>query len=91
MAPCERSSVVYRTDYHWQISRPSGTLFVVAARRRVAKVGRRRIVKDPVRLSVDYERPDIEALETIATERQTSIASIIRQAVRDYIRRERGR
>jgi len=48
--------------------------------------GRRRIVKDPVRLSVDYERPDFEALVAIADERGTSIASIIREAVRAYLR-----
>jgi len=48
-------------------------------------------VKDPVRLSVDYEREDFDALEALATERQSSVASIIRQAVRDYINRVRGK
>lgn len=48
-------------------------------------------MNDPVRLSVDYERKDFEALEALATERQTSVASIIRQAVRDYIGRVRGK
>jgi predicted DNA-binding ribbon-helix-helix protein len=44
-----------------------------------------------VRLSVDYEREDFDVLESIARSRQTSVASIIRQAVRDYIRRVRGK
>ena len=63
----------------------------VAARRKTGRGGRRRIVLDPVRLSVDYEREDFDALEEIARERQTSVASIIRQAVREYARRVRGR
>ena len=64
----------------------------VAAKKKSSKrAGRRRIVKDPVRLSVDYERDDFDALETIATARQTSVASIVRQAVRDYIVRTRGK
>jgi len=44
-----------------------------------------------VRLSVDYEREDFDTLEEIARERQTSVASIIRQAVREYARRVRGK
>jgi hypothetical protein len=40
---------------------------------------------------VDYERADFEALEAMARERQNSIASLIRQAVRDYVRRQRGK
>ena len=64
----------------------------VAAKKKSSKrAGRRRIVKDPVRLSVDYERDDFDALEAIATEKQTSVASIVRQAVRDYIVRTRGK
>jgi predicted DNA-binding ribbon-helix-helix protein len=65
---------------------------VVAARKRaIGRGGRRRIVRDPVRLSVDYEREDFDELEAIARDRQTSVASIIRQAVRDYIGRVRGK
>jgi Ribbon-helix-helix protein, copG family len=40
---------------------------------------------------VDYEREDFDELEAIARDRQTSVASIIRQAVRDYIGRVRGK
>lgn len=53
--------------------------------------GRRRILKDPVRLTVDYERRDFEALEAIAEERGVSIASVVREAVRTYLRPERRR
>ncbi len=49
--------------------------------------GRRRIVKDPVRLSVDYERTDCETLEEIADERGVSVANVIRTAVRAYLKR----
>jgi predicted DNA-binding ribbon-helix-helix protein len=44
-------------------------------------------VEDPVRLSVDYERRDIEALEEIARERGVSIASLVRKAVSAYLKR----
>jgi hypothetical protein len=63
----------------------------MAAKQRGKRPGRRRIVKEPVRLSVDYEREDFEALEAIATERQTSVASIVRQAAREFVKRERGK
>jgi len=53
--------------------------------------GRRKIVKDPVRLTVDHERADFELLEAIADERGTSIASVVREAVRAYVRRRRAR
>jgi len=53
--------------------------------------GRRRIVKDPVRLTVDYERVDFEGLEAIADERGVSLASIVREAVRAYLKPRKRR
>lgn len=49
--------------------------------------GRPRVVEDPVRLSVDYERQDIEALEEIARERGVSVATLVRKAVSVYLKR----
>jgi hypothetical protein len=42
-------------------------------------------------VALDYESEDFDVLEEIARERRTSVASVIRQAVCDYIRRERGK
>jgi len=49
--------------------------------------GRKRIVQDPVRLAIDHERADVEALEEIAEHRGVSVASLIRKAVQVYVKR----
>jgi predicted DNA-binding ribbon-helix-helix protein len=49
--------------------------------------GRKRIVHDPVRLAIDHERADVEALEEIAERRGVSVASLIRKAVQAYVQR----
>ena len=60
----------------------------MSARKKTAKrVGRRRIVKDPVRFTVDYEREDFERLEETADERGVSVASLVREALRGYLKR----
>ncbi len=53
--------------------------------------GRRRIVKDPVRFTVDYERRDFEAAEDLADERGVSVATVIREALRAYLSKARRR
>ncbi len=50
--------------------------------------GRKRIVQDPVRLSVDHERPDVEALEAMAEEQEVlPVAHLVRKAVRAFVKR----
>jgi len=49
--------------------------------------GRKRIVQDPVRLSIDHERPDVEALEEIAEEQGVSVAHLVRKAVQAFVKR----
>ena len=44
-------------------------------------------MQDPVRLSIDHERPDVEALEGIAEERGVSVASLVRKAVQTFVKR----
>ena len=49
--------------------------------------GRKRIVADPERIAVDLEKPDLDALRTLAEERETSVAALIRRAVGAYLKR----
>jgi len=49
--------------------------------------GRKRIVQDPVRLSIDHERPDVEALEAMAEEQEVPVAHLVRKAVRAFVKR----
>jgi len=51
--------------------------------------GRRRIVQDPERVAVDFERPDLAALRELAERRGTTIPMLIRQAVSQYLKRSR--
>jgi hypothetical protein len=52
--------------------------------------GRKREVRDPRRLTIDLESPDYAALETIASEADRSVASVVREAVAEYLRRSPG-
>ena len=49
--------------------------------------GRKRIVQDPIRLSIDHERPDVEALEAIAEAQGVSVARLVRKAVQTFVKR----
>ncbi len=64
---------------------------MMATRKRKSKMGRPRVVQNPRRLAVDFERGDVEALEEIADRRSVSIAHLLREAVRAYLRRHRRR
>ena len=80
--------------YKIDISRSPGHPSVVAARKRRlgwggarAGAGRPRVVKDPERIAVDFEKPDLDALRALAEHRETSVADLIRRAVAQYLRR----
>ncbi len=49
--------------------------------------GRKRIVLDPERIAVDLEKPDLDALRSLAVDRETSVADLIRRAVNQLLRR----
>lgn len=49
--------------------------------------GRPRVVREPQRLAVDFERPDLDALKALAERRGTSVADLVRRAVSQYLRR----
>ena len=49
--------------------------------------GRPRIVRDPERIAVDLEKPDLDALRSLARDRGTSVANLIRRAVTQLLRR----
>ena len=49
--------------------------------------GRKRIVQDPERIAVDLEKPDLDALRSLALDRETSVADLIRRAVKQLLRR----
>ena len=53
--------------------------------------GRPRMVQDPVRLAIDHEREDTEALRELAEDRDTSVAELVRAAVRAYVKRQQRR
>jgi len=45
------------------------------------------VVKDPERIAVDLEKPDLDALRTLGKRRGVSVANLIRRAVSQYLRR----
>lgn len=49
--------------------------------------GRPRVVQEPERIGVDFERSDLDALRDLADRRGTSVADLIRRAVGQYVRR----
>ena len=53
--------------------------------------GRKPELQDPVSFTLDFEEPQFEALKEIAEDREVSVASLVREAVRGYLaRRRRG-
>jgi hypothetical protein len=48
-------------------------------------------VNDPERLTVDFERADLNALRALADDRGTSVASLVRKAVEQFLRRAGAR
>jgi len=50
--------------------------------------GRPSEVDDPVRFTFDIERAELDSLKTIAGDRDQSVAKVMRDAVRLYLRRK---
>ncbi len=78
------------------VSSSPGDTATVAARERKSGwggarpgAGRPRMVKDPERIAVDFEKPDLDALRELAQRRGTSVADLIRRAVAQFLRRAR--
>ncbi len=51
--------------------------------------GRKPILKDKARITLDLERSDREALQRLAKKERRSVADLIRQAVAALLRRKR--
>ena len=51
--------------------------------------GRPRVVRDPERMVVDFEKADLDVLREVAGRRGTSLTELIRRAVSQYARRAR--
>ena len=51
--------------------------------------GRKRIVRDPERIAVDLEKSDLVALRALSKRRETSVADLVRRAVKQYLNRTR--
>ena len=51
--------------------------------------GRPRIVREPERIAVDLEKPQLDALRELASARETSVADLIRRSVAQFLRRSK--
>lgn len=51
--------------------------------------GRKPTLKDPVSLTIDLEKPERDALQAIAAKRGVSVASLVRQAVDAFLKRQK--
>ena len=51
--------------------------------------GRKPVLKDAVSFTGDVERDDMDALEAIAEEKGISVAALVRQAIRAFLKRRR--
>ena len=81
-----------------RINRADIDSFGVGARRKASGrggwrpgAGRKPELEDPVSVTFDMERPQIERLRAIAKERGVSAASLIRKAVDTHLRRLKGK
>ncbi len=53
--------------------------------------GRKPTLKDPVSVTCDVERADVDSLAAIGIKRGVSVASLVRAAVAAYVKRQRRR
>ena len=53
--------------------------------------GRKPTLTEPTSFTGDLERADVDFLETIASKRNVSVASLVRNAVAAYVQRQKRR
>ena len=53
--------------------------------------GRKPTLKDPISFTGELERADVDYLETIASKRNVSVASLVRNVVAAYVQRQKRR
>ncbi len=53
--------------------------------------GRKPTLKDAVSFTGDIEKADMDALEAMAEKRSVSVASLVREAVKGFLKRRRKR
>ena len=53
--------------------------------------GRKPTLTDPISFTGELERADVDYLETIASKRNVSVASLVRNAVAAYVQRQKRR
>ena len=85
-------------NYDWYFKLDPYTLLEVVARKTKGTWGGRRqgadrkpVLKDPVRITLDLEREQLEALEEMAEEAELSVSAMVRRILADRIRRRRSR
>ena len=49
--------------------------------------GRPRVIQDPVEIKIKMEKADMDALRRVSAERGTSVAVLIRSAIRAHLKR----
>jgi hypothetical protein len=53
--------------------------------------GRKPTLRDPVSFTGEVERADMKALEAMAEEKDVSVASLVREALKAFLKRQRRR
>jgi hypothetical protein len=84
-------------NYEWYSKLDPYTLLEVVARKRKGTwggarpgAGRKPVLKDPVRITLDLEQDQLDALEAMATEAEVSVSAMVRRIVADRTRRRRS-
>ena len=55
-----------------------------------AGAGRKRLIQDPGRITIDMEKRDLDRLRALAASRAVSASELIRRAVLQYLKRSGG-
>ncbi len=60
----------------------------MGARKRKPGAGRKGFLKDPIRVTADFDGKEIERLRQRAERRGVPVAALLREAVKAYLRRK---